>query len=167
MENLTTNEIAQRVKERVKESVLALLKAEGVDITDTEGAQAALKGCALPKKCLEAYREILDEHNSFVYYKNFTYSVVEFGDSDFTGSTTEELQIEGGYFFSSSGTSANLKTRFTEPKNMPAVCLYTISEALADIKKNTDNIKIERIKSIESGRKITGKINLKSFLLEW
>lgn len=58
------NEIALKAKELVKEQVKALLISEGIDIADVESAEASLSGCALPKKCLEAYRSILEEHNN-------------------------------------------------------------------------------------------------------
>lgn len=58
-------EIALKVKERAKEQVKALLRAENINIADVESAEASLRGCVLPKKCLEAYRSILEEHNSF------------------------------------------------------------------------------------------------------
>lgn len=58
-------EIAAELKERVKDQVRALLKAENVNIADVQSAEAVLRGCVLPTKCLEAYRSILEEHNNF------------------------------------------------------------------------------------------------------
>lgn len=58
-------EIAAELKERVKDQVRALLKAENVNIADVQSAEVVLGGCVLPTKCLEAYRSILEEHNNF------------------------------------------------------------------------------------------------------
>lgn len=45
----------------IKEKVLALLKAEGISITDEVSAIKSLSETVMPTVCIKAYRELLSD----------------------------------------------------------------------------------------------------------